>query len=332
MEVEAINNKKPSKINSINELSIYYPTLFSDINKASQEACQSYGLRYDALSTQIYNDVIERLQLSSMAWESKYSYARITHRHDYSLVDAKVFYGPDSSRSDLTNTMIQLGVIELTNDNVEKKLRICVPEVVFQRPKTYRIGEVKLVHISSDNAAQELEEKGYTESFGWVIPDGKSYKKSDHPEAYELYKGSSATDFNVPTLTGFFRLNPGIQTTNAMQSYSYHNSDVQHNHQIQQTTSLGTVDMRAELVLSSLKVQGSDFAVHCGSLSRSSGCSGNTNSFSEAPNNGIVDLNNSNNITRVVGVHLYQHDGHDEESYPTHDTVVAVLYIGAKEE
>jgi hypothetical protein len=51
MEVEAINNKKPSKINSINELSIYYPTLFSDINKASQEACQSYGLRYDALST-----------------------------------------------------------------------------------------------------------------------------------------------------------------------------------------------------------------------------------------------------------------------------------------
>lgn len=300
-------------------------------NQVARDVAESYGLTYSDLSTQIYNDVIARLQLSSMAWESKYSYARITHRHDYSYVDAKVFYGPDSSRSNLTSRIIQLGILDISNYNSEKTLRICVPEVVFQKPRTYRVGEVKLVYISSDNVAQELEEKGYIETYGWVIPDGKTYQKNDYPDAYELYKSGSATQFNVPTLTGFFRLNPGIYTTDAMRRYSYHNSDVQHVHQLIQKAQLGSINISADLILSSLRAAGPHIAVHCGSLARSAGCNGNTNMFSEAENDGTIDLNNENNMTRVTGVSFYQHDGKDEESYPTHDTVVAVLYIGQKE-
>lgn len=191
--------------------------LNTGLDRVAKTVVKSYGLNYSVLSNQIYNDVKDMLHLSSMAYENKYSYSKITHTHDYDHVDAEVFYGPDSERRDLDHQMIDLGTIEISNYNSVKSLHICVPYVRFEKPKQYRVGEVKLVYISSDNVDYELGQLGYSPAYGWVIPNGASYSKDDYPDAYDLYHDSTSTEtFRVPVISGFFRLNPGTNATNAM--------------------------------------------------------------------------------------------------------------------
>lgn len=252
MAYEGIQGKRISELQKSEAVNRYSTLFLSRFDSVAEGILSSYGLQYAHLSSQLFEDVKNMLSVGSMAYENKYSYSKITHGHDYGHVDMEVYYGPDSKLSGLPNRMVDLGTISISNYQQVKTLHLCVPYVKFEKPKDYRIGELKIVYISSDNVDYELEEKGYTPAYGWVIPDGKTYMREDYPDAYELYKdGTSQTTFKVPAISGFFRLNPGLNTTDPLKTYSHHNSDVIHKHQIHQKAQLGHVDMSVAFELTS---------------------------------------------------------------------------------
>ena len=326
--MDTLIGKRISELAKADEISADTRFLVTRFDQIAKEIVESYGLKYSALSNQIFNDVKNMLHLSSMAYESKYAYAKITHLHDYDYVDAEVFYGPDSDRKYLNHKMIDLGTIEISNYNSVKSLHICVPYIKFEPPKNYRIGELKLVYISSDNVDYELEQKGYTPTYGWVIPDGRTYSKEDYPEAYEFYKdGTSDTSFTIPEITGFFRLNPGINTTEPLKKYNYYNSDVRHIHKIHQKAQLGHVDMSAQFDLTSTQYAGIDFAAHSGGGPESDYPSGEG-----SVTTGQVDIAKDveGGVVAVTGAQIHECGSDNTEAYPTHDTLVAVMYIGFK--
>lgn len=191
--------------------------LVTRFDKVSKEIVESYGLAYPVLSSQIFEEVKKRIHVGTMAYQEKDDYSKITHTHDYSHVDAEVFYGPDSSRNGMSHKMVDLGTIEISNYNSLKSIHICVPYIKFQKPKDYRVGELKFIYISSDMIDSELDQRGYSPSYGWVIPDGSTYSRDEYPEAYELYGDGNSSTFRVPVVDGFFRLNPGINMADALQ-------------------------------------------------------------------------------------------------------------------
>lgn len=326
--MDTLIGKRISELAKADEISANTRFLVTRFDQVAKEIVESYGLKYSTLSNQIFNDVKNMLHLSSMAYESKYAYAKITHLHDYDYVDAEVFYGPDSERKYLDHKMIDLGTIEISNYNSVKSLHICVPYIRFEPPKKYRIGELKLVYISSDNVDYELKQKGYTPTYGWVIPDGRTYSKEDYPEAYELYKDdTSDTSFTIPEITGFFRLNPGINTTEPLKKYNYYNSDVKHIHEIHQKAQLGHVDVSAQFNLTSTSYAGPDLAAHSGGGAESDYPGGEG-----SVTTGQIDIAKDvkGGVVTVTGAKIYECDSDDTEAYPTHDTLVAVMYIGIR--
>lgn len=333
MSDKPVTGKRISELEKVSDIKKDSTFLLTRFDQVAREVAGSYGLQYDILSTQLFEDVRKMLNVRSMVYENKYSYSKITHLHDYSNVDMEVFYGPDSKLSGLPSKMVDLATIDISNYNSVKHLHLCVPYVKFEKPKDYRIGELKFVYISSDNVDYELETKGYTPAYGWVIPDGKTYSREDYPDAYEVYgdEKTSKTTFKVPTISGFFRLNPGLNTTSPMESYSYHNSQVKHKHHIHQKAQLGHVDMSVMFELTSTQYAVSDpestVCAHCGG-----GLSSDYPGGQGAVTTGQINIETDviGGVVTVTGSEIYECPSDDTESYPTHDTFVAVLYIGDK--
>lgn len=65
---------------------------------------------------------------------------------------------------------------------------------------------------------------------GWVFPDGSKFLKADFPEAYAVYGGESGEWFRVPNLANFFKLNPGLNRSQATQSVARRHVVAQHSH------------------------------------------------------------------------------------------------------
>ena len=128
-------------------------------------------------------------------------------------------------------------------------------------------------------------------------------------------------------ISGFFRLNPGINTTDAMKKFQYHNSQVQHKHKIYQKAELGHVDMSASFELSTTMCWGYNLAAHCGNRDRSAYPGGQG-----SVNTGQIDISKDvpGGVVAVTGAEIFESEEDDTESYPTHDTLVPVLYIGIR--
>lgn len=162
-----------------------------------------------------------------------------------------------------------------------------------------------------------------------MIPDGKAYNSHEYPEANELYGDGQSETFNVPVVSGFFRLNPGINSTDAMKKFQYHNSQVRHRHKIYQKAELGHVDMSASFELSTTRHWGTNLAAHCGNKDKSDYPDGQG-----SVSTGQIDISRdvTGGVVAVTGAKIFESEEDDTEAYPTHDTLVPVLYIGIRGE
>lgn len=67
---------------------------------------------------------------------------------------------------------------------------------------------------------------------GWVYPDGKKFRKTDFPLAYDEFGDGVSDFFNVPVLSDFIRFNVGQNKDNPTERIPFQNYIQDHDHTI----------------------------------------------------------------------------------------------------
>lgn len=192
------------------------------LSRIPEEIAKSYKISFSDLSTKLISDMKEALHLSSMAYQDVEDYSKITHKHDYSKV--KVY--PYSNDPELRS------VGSISVDGKPYEIRVPdLPEISYAGPQ---IGEIKMIwahsfgHLPFVGLYTNVEDRKFN---GWVPCDGKEYKKSDFPEAFEYFRTQYDTEtFHVPLLSDFFCGNYGNETEDQLKEFPAQTGIGEHSH------------------------------------------------------------------------------------------------------
>lgn len=318
----------------------------------------SYKISFANLKRYIGENLARMLNLQSMAFKESTEFAKFAHGHDYSDFWFFPAYGPDSKNPTyptLDNCQ-KVGEFKVTrylpgkNRSETRVIQAAVPSyqhiVIDQVSGAERFHAGDLVFIGCSKFEIYLKDyRKYSiipyagghqnidinaESFdGFVIPNGTTFScsSSTFKDACKIYSSSKqedATAFTVPNLTTFFKCNPGVQKTNAMQQIPFQNALPSHQHD-------GV--LKTNYTIDPLILDLDSFWQY----------SGNTKSGAPVPlwvhgsNHGSIASKQTeirlNNIELEASVKSASiEDMKDNiESHPKYNSVPCLLYIGKKE-
>lgn len=166
---------------------------------------------------------------------------------------------------------------------------------------------------------------------GWIIPNGATLMcdRNDFKEACTKYSAThdeNATSFTVPDIQGFFRCNPGKQTTNAMQHVNGQTGLKSHNHG-------GSISFNFD--------ESNKLTCHFDPIYQyTSSCIGKENQYVEqfvhGGKSGLATLSRPTVKIKSIELNLNVDSmtmadaKTDGESYPPYNDVPILLYIGKK--
>lgn len=220
----------------------------------------NFKVSYDALSSRLLDDISAALGFNTMAYRDAWQHARITHTHpdDYSHLKCKAMYTKEQvvamgaeDKEDFTEMSNWLGTVVIWQQIGKKYLPIStdifMPNFIFEEFPEPNIGEIRFIGWKSfptgSSSLYKEETIGGTEmiydseNLGyWVYPHGQRINcgSSEFKAACRAYAGSeTATQFTVPDLRNFIRLNPRTELQDPLKKVHWKNGAlVQHKHDI----------------------------------------------------------------------------------------------------
>lgn len=212
-----------------NEKDVDHRDLFyissADDNAEGVQTVDSNSITYSQLSSYVLKDFLRRLQVGSMAFESKNSYARKDHDHGYQYARDLQFVIKDFPGEDTDDLVKITQSREVSRGNWKTAGEYVVSYPIVKKPKipVPNIGEMRFLANPNLKTWAELGYSGsgtssdpYRINQGnknyWVYPDG-SYVAYDQKlsGAYAAFGGSSQV-FKLPDIRQFLSLNPGSGT------------------------------------------------------------------------------------------------------------------------
>lgn len=303
----------------------------------------NFKVSYDALSSRLLDDISAALGFNTMAYRDAWQHARITHTHpdDYSHLRCKAVYTKEQvvamgaeDKEDFTEMSNWLGTVVIWQQVGKKYLPIStdifMPNFIFEEFPEPNIGEVRFIGWKSfptgSSSPYKEETIGGTEmiydseNLGyWVYPHGQRINcgASEFKAARRAYAGSeTATQFTVPDLRDFIRLNPRTELQDPLKKVKWKNgTPADHVHEIDST-----------------KVQNQELSslvkFNCGQYGSTTGKEfhdgDKTKTEYALKMSGSIDLDlsieNQNSSATEVKV----------ESKPAADNIPLILYIGKK--
>lgn len=210
-------SRKVSELPNVDRL------LSSDIFVAESDSGYSgFKFAYGDLVGDLAARFRERMSLGSMACKETWEYSEIGHAHDYTKTAVTPFYGTEHG---------VIATCVVSDAKSSSEMSIGLPEIELPKYEPYRIGDVALFARSGVLSV----DVGSSEFSGWVYADGKEYRKSMFPSAYEAFKslpGSGLDKFVVPVISGFLKPNPGTEFVNGsyLSAVQWRNQTPQHSH------------------------------------------------------------------------------------------------------
>ncbi len=212
------------------------------------------------------------MNVGSMAWEDKYSYAKVGHDHGF-MYSRNVKITPIENDGDCDD-LVKLVQEYIADGGEKKRLEYVISYPVVKKPvqQPPRLGELKFLaspkmkswsdlgYSGSGTAEDPYVIKDNVTDF-WAYPDGSYIKHDDRlHDAYNQYK-TSLDLFKLPDIRDFLKLNP---SSGSVAHVGCRNSIKPHHH------SVDKVEFTGEFLLESVK------------MDNSSGC---TSSSSKTGNN-----------------------------------------------
>ncbi len=186
------------------------------VSQLSAGRPHSFKIRMNDLAHQFFNDYVAVLSVKSMAYESSADYALSSHDHDvYTSAMFIPAIGNDvieivsATVSSLTQ---QTSTWHLSAKNIgegEDYSTFVADRLSALQPK---IGQVSFM-LSANTDYEKNPGDPPTDFIGWLPADGTSYKLTAFALSTDLsnvFSGTDGTDFVVPNLSGFFRIEPQL--------------------------------------------------------------------------------------------------------------------------
>lgn len=278
------------------------------VHNTYQISCSDFA---DSISSQM------QLGLSSMAYESKYDYSQINHKHDFSYVIIRSNY-PENENEIATFVMSGISSFEtikvFNKPNSEQKIN-----------PLYKVGDIRMfINKTKDNNSVISPDFD-----GWVYTDGSRYNRRDFPEAYELFKtleGSDDSSFVVPRFDSFFRANPGnIINENQLSSIPYKNMLPEHTHTSADFSQISndSIDQKVILTLDSSRRGDGKGRIH-------SDFNGKAASYLSVFSINVLNNNVNFSFNRSSNPMNSGNFLNETETYPKHVLIQSMVYIGRK--
>lgn len=254
----------------------------------------------------------EALHLSSMAYQDVEDYSKITHKHDYSKVKVYPYINDPELRS----------VGNISVDGKPYEIRVPdLPEISYDGPQ---IGEIKMIwaqtfgHLQFVGLYTDVEDRKFN---GWVPCDGKEYKKSDFPEAFEYFRTQYDTEtFHVPLLSNFFCGNYGNETEDQLKEFPEQIGIGEHSHNgISDFNAGESLELCATVSIPTTRSAGKEPYCHSGGGKQ-------TGYLTEFVCD--IDITGNKKIQYTGGQSDYTKT--DDEPHPTYNDIPVLVYIGEK--
>ena len=176
-----------------------------------------------------------------MAFEDKNDYARKDHDHDdiYTRFGCKTQSSPQPDDKTWKLMTIHLSNFALDGQVIEETIEITAPSVLLPKFEDETVGTLRFIGIG--NLGTDVISYGdvknvdiFSDSFdGWVYPNGATFHVSTEEflSACQTYGESAhSTEFTVPDLRSFVKLNPGTERYNSMKYTGFVNGLPRHVH------------------------------------------------------------------------------------------------------
>lgn len=200
----------------------------------SSDRLFSKRLKYESLVKDATDNLCAALRLSSAAFVEKADYSRKNHGHDYSSI--YVYARPLSAISAVSGIKIYpksvkpIAEFNVLNNGKSNTVTMYSPGQQYDSiDDVPMIGELKFMARKTLSAV-DIDSPDFD---GWVYPDGSSYSRRDFPAAYVLYGDGQSETFNVPFLSNFIKLNPGVDRIDSMKKVPASNTAIAaHRHEV----------------------------------------------------------------------------------------------------
>ena len=269
----------------------------------------SFRVTYGQLLDDICRDLSGMFDFGTMAFRERWEYSRSSHLHGYDKVAVRPYY-------DLSTSM----VVDITRRGEVSSYQIGFPKIEVPTYTECSVGEIRLVAVPNRRQPDPNSE----DFDGWVYCDGQEYSKDTFPMAYDFFRnapGTTSTSFKVPELGTFVKPNSHRESP-GVQFHEHVNALVAHTH--------GDIDNGQFSSYSedtTINIPLSVYNEGGGSLDADSLHTG-YEFLSGQMTNISIDINAQ---TLESSPTQTSYEGSDEESWPEHVRVPALVYIGYPE-
>lgn len=313
----------------------------------------SYRISYSDLKNYIFNNIDAVMNLGSIVHHDTEEYSKFAHGHDYTDFWFFPSYGPQSNNDEYKSLAKcqHYGTFNIrrfwpgVNKSYLSSIAVCAHE--FQdkfenqlsayNPR--KVGDLQFLALGQSFETYLTKYRGYTlksfnnnslrnvdiskDSFdGYVIPNGTTFscRASQFKQACLTYAGNeNATEFTVPSLDSFFKCNPGIQKTDAMEHFQHQVGIKQHNHSGKIQTDYTINPLYLNLG------QAHQFTSSTGNAVKGFVHSG-YGSNSTFANLSVVSIEIQAQTEKITVKPIEN----DDEPYPNYNDIQALVYIGDK--
>ena len=213
-----------------------------------ERGTESYNISYSTFKHYFFDEMTKLLNIGSIASCDQSEYAKFAHYHDYTDLWFFPSYGPNAAKSvEPIESCYMTGKFNITKyyPGYDKKshntISVYIPngndtlDNQLTSYSSYSIGDIKLIDtgkmplstylsvvygakLTPDNLNVDIHSDKFD---GFVVPNGFTFEcsQSEFKDACKYFsanKQNTATSFTVPVLNSFFKLNPGLRSTNPL--------------------------------------------------------------------------------------------------------------------
>lgn len=266
---------------------------------------KSAKMSYDTLSNMMLERFREYANFGTMAWESSSDYSLAQHIHNYSKVEITSHNKPTDNEGQM------LSIASFQIDHTVKKV------LWMTKPKEYHmpepsIGQLKFLALTS---IQNVDETA-SDFDGWTWPDGRTIQNTNGRfarAATYFGSGANASEFTLPALDDFIRPAKPSDADSSMNSEQVQNDLlVQHQHGISNIKLKGDKSLTCPITF--WRSQGNSAGDAC------HGARDETDYYLK-----VEAVFNASNL--VITGQISEEEQNDE-TYPTHNLLPVMIYIG----
>lgn len=280
----------------------------------SNDQYQSKSISYNSLSSSIFTNWKDALDIKSMAYEETWKYAEKEHNHDgvYNKLSVEQYH--------ISGQKTCVAII--SSSNQPQELSVFAPVVVSMDPPEYEIGTIKFVYTNSPHSRFTNEDIMSDDFDGWVYADGTTFtiderNKSRFKKALDEWGvTNSQFSFKIPCLSNFIK--SSYKELPNLSVFPQQLGVAEHSHDIDQIEFDGELKLKKNFKFKTYENYGSP-----------------AKNYSRNIHNGI---NNSVNIGKVnfnfdleqvqFDLSCNEYGSSNQKFEPRHNSIPIMIYIG----